>query len=40
MLRILENGFKVKMVDTKYFSHAVDTKSDIQKVEKFLSKTV
>jgi 3-deoxy-manno-octulosonate cytidylyltransferase (CMP-KDO synthetase) len=36
MLRILENGYKVKLVETKYFTHAVDTKRDLLKVEKFL----
>ena len=36
MLRILENGFKVNLFETKYFSHAVDTKSDLSKVEKYL----
>ena len=36
MLRILENGFKVNLFKTKYFSHAVDTKLDLRKVEKYL----
>ena len=36
MLRVLENGYKVKLFKTKYFSHAVDTKSDLRKVEKYL----
>ena len=36
MLRILENGYKVNLFETKYFSHAVDTISDLRKVEKFL----
>jgi|TARA_B110001452_G_scaffold249846_1_gene237664 3-deoxy-manno-octulosonate cytidylyltransferase (CMP-KDO synthetase) len=36
MLRILENGYKVNLFKTKYFSHAVDTKLDLRKVEKYL----
>lgn len=36
MLRILENGYKVNLFKTKYFSQAVDTISDLRKVEKFL----
>ena len=36
MLRILENGYKVFLVKTKYFSHAVDTKKDLLKVEKYM----
>jgi len=38
MLRVLENGYNVKMIDTKYFSHAVDTKLDALKVSKLLKK--
>lgn len=38
MLRILENGYKVKLFPTKYFSHAVDTKKDLLKVERYLKK--
>lgn len=33
MMRVLENGQKVKMVDTKYQNQAVDTKEDLAKVE-------
>jgi len=40
MMRILENGFKVHMVPTNYNTHAVDTKEDLKKVEKILSKIV
>lgn len=32
MMRILENGGKVKMVDTKYITKAVDTKEDLDLV--------
>jgi len=32
MMRILENGGKVKMIDTKYITKAVDTKEDLDKV--------
>ena len=38
MLRVLENGYKLFLVKTKYFSHAVDTKKDLIKVEKYLKK--
>jgi len=32
MMRILENGAKVKMIDTKYETKAVDTKEDLERV--------
>ena len=32
MMRILENGMKVKMLDTKYNTKAVDTKEDLERV--------
>ncbi|WP_151900702.1 3-deoxy-manno-octulosonate cytidylyltransferase [Sulfurimonas hydrogeniphila] len=32
MMRILENGGKVKMIDTEYETKAVDTKEDLDKV--------
>ena len=38
MLRILENGYKVFLAKTKYFSHAVDTKRDLSKVERYMKK--
>lgn len=38
MMRILENGGKVKMVDTKYITKAVDTKEDLEKVCKMMEK--
>jgi len=33
MMRVLEHGMKVKMVNTKYQNQAVDTKEDLAKVE-------
>ena len=36
MLRVLENGMKVKMVDTDFQTFAVDTKEDLIKVEKII----
>lgn len=33
MLRILEHGYKVKLVESKYDTQAVDTKEDLRKVE-------
>jgi len=33
MMRILEHGMKVRMVPTKYETHAVDTPDDLKKVE-------
>ena len=36
MLRILENGKSITMVPTKYESFAVDTPSDLLKVEKLM----
>ena len=38
MLRVVENGYKLHLAKTKYFSHAVDTKKDLIKVEKYLKK--
>jgi 3-deoxy-manno-octulosonate cytidylyltransferase (CMP-KDO synthetase) len=37
MMRVLENGFKVRMIPTKYESHAVDTIGDLKYVEKLMS---
>ena len=36
MLRILEHGYDVKLVETKYFSHAVDNLKDLKVVEKYI----
>jgi 3-deoxy-manno-octulosonate cytidylyltransferase (CMP-KDO synthetase) len=36
MMRILENGGKVKMLDTVYSTKAVDTKEDLEVVEKMM----
>lgn len=38
MLRILEHGYKVKMVMTSHRTYSVDTKEDLMEVEKMLSK--
>ena len=37
MMRVLEWGFKVKMIPTKYRTVPVDTKSDLIKVEKLMT---
>jgi 3-deoxy-manno-octulosonate cytidylyltransferase (CMP-KDO synthetase) len=37
MLRIIENGHKVRMVPTNYKSYSVDTPEDLLRVEKMLS---
>ena len=37
MMRILQNGLKVKMIPTKYNTFAVDTKADLLKVEKLMA---
>jgi len=36
MMRILEYGLKVKMIPTRYQTHAVDTKNDLAYVEKIM----
>lgn len=36
MMRILENGMKVRMTPTKYNSQSVDTPSDLEKVEQLM----
>jgi len=38
MMRIIEHGFKVKMVPTKFETFAVDTEKDLKKVENILKK--
>ncbi len=36
-LRVLENGFKIKMIETKYEPVGVDTIEDLQKVRKLIN---
>jgi 3-deoxy-manno-octulosonate cytidylyltransferase (CMP-KDO synthetase) len=36
MMRILENGMKVRMTPTKYNTQSVDTPSDLEKVEQLM----
>lgn len=36
MLRVLEHGFRVRMVPTRHQSHAVDTLNDLQLVERLM----
>jgi 3-deoxy-manno-octulosonate cytidylyltransferase (CMP-KDO synthetase) len=36
MLRVLESGYKVKMVPTQHDTYSVDTLADLQKVEKLM----
>lgn len=36
MLRVVEHGYKVKMIPTKYDTYSVDTKKDLEKVEKIM----
>ena len=38
MMRIIENGMKVKMVDTQYETKAVDTKEDLNRVIEIMKK--
>lgn len=38
MLRVLEHGYKVKMVRTKYDTYSVDTEEDLRKVENLMLK--
>lgn len=38
MMRIIENGLKVKMVPTTYTTKAVDTKEDLDKVNEMMKK--
>ena len=38
MMRVLEHGFKVKMVQTEYVTHPVDTLDDLKKVEGLMLK--
>jgi 3-deoxy-manno-octulosonate cytidylyltransferase (CMP-KDO synthetase) len=36
MMRILEHGLKVRMIPTEHDTHAVDTKNDLDKVERYM----
>jgi 3-deoxy-manno-octulosonate cytidylyltransferase (CMP-KDO synthetase) len=38
MMRFIEHGYRVKMVETTFSTHAVDTPSDLNLVEKLLHK--
>ena len=38
MMRIIENGLKVKMIPTTYITKAVDTKEDLDKVNAMMQK--
>ena len=38
MLRFIEHGYKVKMIQTEYATHAVDTLEDLKRVEELLQK--
>ena len=40
MLRIIENDYKVKMVDVKGYFQPVDVLEDVELVEKFLLKKI
>lgn len=37
-LRILENGFKIKLIETEHDSIGIDTKEDLEKLENILKK--
>ena len=37
MLRVLEHGYKVRMIPTAYQTKAVDTVDDLKSVEKLLT---
>ena len=39
MLRILENGLNVRMIPTKYQTHAVDTKEVLKKVSELMKES-
>jgi 3-deoxy-manno-octulosonate cytidylyltransferase (CMP-KDO synthetase) len=37
-LRVLEEGFRIKMIETKYDTIGVDTPQDLEKVKQYLRK--
>jgi 3-deoxy-manno-octulosonate cytidylyltransferase (CMP-KDO synthetase) len=37
MMRVLENGFNVKMIPTNFITSAVDTKEDLARVSRLMS---
>lgn len=40
MMRILEHGMKVRMVPTKHNTYAVDTPSDLRRVEEMMLREI
>ena len=38
MLRLLEHGYRVRMVETEYDTHAVDTPEDLRLVEQMMER--
>lgn len=40
MMRVLEHGFKVRMVPTRHETHAVDTPEDLMRVEQLMARGV
>lgn len=37
MMRIVENGLKIRMIQTEYSTHAVDTERDLRRVEELMA---
>ena len=40
MMRVLEHGYKVKMVPTQFLTYPVDTRDDLIRVEKIIKKSI
>lgn len=40
MMRVIEYGLKVRMVPTKFNTHAVDTENDLHKVSKYMKQLI
>ena len=40
MMRVIEYGLKVRMVPTKFNTHAVDTENDLHKVSKYMEQLI